>query len=336
MGTVLFSGHPLQGWKSSTSAWNVRDLLEMLNLLQGFMRPSRLLFTASRVRSPAWPLMPSWPCSSWPPAALFFPELWLFPSLRPSPAPLSGRISGPHHHPAPGPPSRPPFLLPPSFPPFLPVSLPPSSCTRKQPDPGSGLTPARMATPASAPDTRALVADFVGYKLRQKGYVCGAGPGEGPAADPLHQAMRAAGDEFETRFRRTFSDLAAQLHVTPGSAQQRFTQVSDELFQGGPNWGRLVAFFVFGAALCAESVNKEMEPLVGQVQEWMVAYLETRLADWIHSSGGWAEFTALYGDGALEEARRLREGNWASVRTVLTGAVALGALVTVGAFFASK
>lgn len=149
------------------------------------------------------------------------------------------------------------------------------------------LLAARMATPASAPDTRALVADFVGYKLRQKGYVCGAGPGEGPAADPLHQAMRAAGDEFETRFRRTFSDLAAQLHVTPGSAQQRFTQVSDELFQGGPNWGRLVAFFVFGAALCAESVNKEMEPLVGQVQDWMVTYLETRLADWIHSSGGW-------------------------------------------------
>lgn len=150
-----------------------------------------------------------------------------------------------------------------------------------------------MATPASTPDTRALVADFVGYKLRQKGYVCGAGPGEGPAADPLHQAMRAAGDEFETRFRRTFSDLAAQLHVTPGSAQQRFTQVSDELFQGGPNWGRLVAFFVFGAALCAESVNKEMEPLVGQVQDWMVAYLETRLADWIHSSGGWVRSSHL-------------------------------------------
>nr|XP_031534717.1 polyadenylate-binding protein 2 isoform X1 [Vicugna pacos]XP_031534718.1 polyadenylate-binding protein 2 isoform X1 [Vicugna pacos] len=165
-----------------------------------------------------------------------------------------------------------------------------------------------MATPASAPDTRALVADFVGYKLRQKGYVCGAGPGEGPAADPLHQAMRAAGDEFETRFRRTFSDLAAQLHVTPGSAQQRFTQVSDELFQGGPNWGRLVAFFVFGAALCAESVNKEMEPLVGQVQEWMVVYLETRLADWIHSSGGW-ELEAIKARvrEMEEEAEKLKE-----------------------------
>ncbi|XP_032742891.1 bcl-2-like protein 2 [Rattus rattus] len=160
-----------------------------------------------------------------------------------------------------------------------------------------------MAIPASTPDTWALVADFVGYKLKQKGYVCGAGPGEGPAADLLHQAMHAAGDEFETRFRYTFSDLATQQHVTPGLAQRRFTQVSDELFQGGPNWGHLVAFFVFGAALCAESVNKEMEPLVGQVQDWMVAYLETCLTDWIHSSGGWVEFRAQYEDGALEEAR---------------------------------
>ncbi|PIO37175.1 hypothetical protein AB205_0060460 [Aquarana catesbeiana] len=47
-------------------------------------------------------------------------------------------------------------------------------------------------------------------------------------------------------------------------------------------------------------------------------------------------FLALYGDGAIEEARRQREGNWASLKTVLTGAVALGALMTVGALFASK
>uniref|UniRef100_A0A8C9AL63 Bcl-2-like protein 2 n=1 Tax=Prolemur simus TaxID=1328070 RepID=A0A8C9AL63_PROSS len=79
-----------------------------------------------------------------------------------------------------------------------------------------------------------------------------------------------------------------------------------------------------------------IEPLVGQVQEWMVAYLETRLADWIHSSGGWAEFTALYGNGALEEAQRQREGNWTSVRTVLMGAVTPGTLLTIGGFFTSK
>nr|XP_020043841.1 bcl-2-like protein 2 [Castor canadensis] len=143
-----------------------------------------------------------------------------------------------------------------------------------------------MMSSALAPNTQALVADFVGYKLRQKGYVCGAGPREGPAADPLHQVLQAAGHEFETHFRHTFSDLVAQRHVNPVSAQQCFTQVSDELFKGGTNWGHLVVFFVFGAALCAECINKEMEPLVGQVQEEMVAYLETSLANWIHSSGG--------------------------------------------------
>nr|XP_034342365.1 bcl-2-like protein 2 [Arvicanthis niloticus] len=189
-----------------------------------------------------------------------------------------------------------------------------------------------MTTPASTPDTRALVADFVGYKLRQKGYVRGAGPGEGPTADPLHQAMRAAGDEFETRFRRTLSDLVAQLHVTPGSAQQCFIQVSEELFQGGPNWGRLVAFFVFGAALCAESIDKNLEPLVRQIQDWMVAYLEIHLADWIHNNGGWTEFTALYGNKALKKTWCLQEGNWMSVKTILTGAVTLGALISVGVF----
>ena len=162
---LLFSGHPLQGWKSSTSAWNIRDLLEMLNLLQGFLSLSRLLWVASRVRSPVRLSMPSWPCSSWPPAALSLPELWPFPSLRPSPAPLSGRISGPHHHPAPGPPSRPPFLLPPSFPPFLPLSLPPSSCTRKQPDPGSGLT-------REIPN----LAGRRGWRLAEGGGEGGAGP----------------------------------------------------------------------------------------------------------------------------------------------------------------
>jgi hypothetical protein len=63
---------------------------------------------------------------------------------------------------------------------------------------GEITNPHWVTTPASAPDTWALVADFVGYKLRQKGYV-------------------------------------------------------------------------LGAALCAGSVNKEMKPLEGQVQEWMVA-----------------------------------------------------------------
>ncbi|XP_073527158.1 apoptosis regulator R1 isoform X2 [Phyllobates terribilis] len=185
----------------------------------------------------------------------------------------------------------------------------------------------------SDPRTRPLVEDFVRYKLCQRSLV--PEPNQ-PASCPLHTAMRAAGDEFEERFRQAFSEISAQIHVTPGTAYTHFAEVASGLFQGGVNWGRVVAFFVFGAALCAESVNKEMAPLLPRIQDWMVTYIETNLRDWMLSNGGWNGFLALYGDGAIEEARRQREGNWASLKTVLTGAVALGALMTVGALFASK
>uniref|UniRef100_A0A8C5PJB3 BCL2 like 2 n=1 Tax=Leptobrachium leishanense TaxID=445787 RepID=A0A8C5PJB3_9ANUR len=186
---------------------------------------------------------------------------------------------------------------------------------------------------ASDLGSRPLVEDFVRYKLHQRGLV--SEPVGAPSC-ALHSAMRAAGDEFEDRFRQAFSEISTQIHVTPGTAYARFAEVAGGLFQGGVNWGRVVAFFVFGAALCAESVNKEMARLLPQIQEWMVTYLETHLRDWMQSNGGWNGFLALYGDGAIEEARRQREGNWASLKTVLTGAVALGALMTVGALFASK
>ncbi|XP_017720551.1 PREDICTED: bcl-2-like protein 1 isoform X4 [Rhinopithecus bieti] len=40
----------------------------------------------------------------------------------------------------------------------------------------------------------------------------------------VKQALREAGDEFELRYRRAFSDLTSQLHITPGTAYQSFEQ----------------------------------------------------------------------------------------------------------------
>ncbi|KAM4842040.1 bcl-2-like protein 1 isoform 2-T4 [Thomomys bottae] len=103
----------------------------------------------------------------------------------------------------------------------------------------------------------------------------------------VKQALREAGDEFELRYRRAFSDLTSQLHITPGTAYQSFEQVVNELFRDGVNWGRIVAFFSFGGALCVESVDKEMQVLVSRIASWMATYLNDHLEPWIQEHGGW-------------------------------------------------
>lgn len=109
----------------------------------------------------------------------------------------------------------------------------------------------------------------------------------------VKQALREAGDEFELRYRRAFSDLTSQLHITPGTAYQSFEQVVNELFRDGVNWGRIVAFFSFGGALCVESVDKEMQVLVSRIAAWMATYLNDHLEPWIQENGGWVRTTPL-------------------------------------------
>lgn len=58
----------------------------------------------------------------------------------------------------------------------------------------------------------------------------------------VKQTLREAGDEFELRYRRAFSDLTSQLHITPGTAYQSFEQVVNELFRDGVNWVALWPF----------------------------------------------------------------------------------------------
>uniref|UniRef100_UPI00398E774D bcl-2-like protein 1 isoform X2 n=1 Tax=Pristiophorus japonicus TaxID=55135 RepID=UPI00398E774D len=153
-----------------------------------------------------------------------------------------------------------------------------------------------------------LVRDFLRYKLSQRGHsmsrlcehdgAAGLGPQPNPGAadwsgrpeaERACQALRDAAEEFELRYRRAFSDLSAQLRVTPDTAYRRFEQVVGELFRDGVNWGRLVAFFCFGAALSVESAEKEMGALVPRIARWMSTYLESNLEPWIRQHGGWHE-----------------------------------------------
>ncbi|XP_075032652.1 bcl-2-like protein 1 [Mixophyes fleayi] len=126
-------------------------------------------------------------------------------------------------------------------------------------------------------------------------------------AEDVQQALLEASEEFELRYRRAFSDLTCQLHITLDTAYQSFEQVVHELFRDGTNWGRIVAFFSFGGALCVESANKEMEQLLPRIIQWMTTYLDTSLQPWIQANGGWEAFVNLYGNNAAANSRKSQE-----------------------------
>ncbi|KAJ7332242.1 hypothetical protein JRQ81_014422 [Phrynocephalus forsythii] len=221
---------------------------------------------------------------------------------------------------------------------------------------------------------RALVVDFLSYKLSQRGYswdeieaetevrtelaedmgeVLNGSPSWHPSASPVvngatghlgileeeregdprwdvRQTLREAGDEFELRYRRAFSDLTSQLHITPVTAYQSFEQVVNELFRDGVNWGRIVAFFSFGGALCVESVDKEMRVLVGRIASWMTTYLTDHLDPWIHDNGGWERFVDVYGNDAAAKSRKGQErfNKWLLTGATVAGVVLLGSLLS--------
>lgn len=142
--------------------------------------------------------------------------------------------------------------------------------------------------------------DRVGNRL---GGVGGLGRGGGNAPNAVIQALREAGDEFELRYRRAFSDLTSQLHITPGTAYQSFEQVVNELFRDGVNWGRIVAFFSFGGALSVAALEGHQEEALPSIVQCMCTCMQERITPWVQENGGWNAFVSKYGGGKRGSSR---------------------------------
>ncbi|MFT7810859.1 bcl-2-like protein 1 [Arapaima gigas] len=203
---------------------------------------------------------------------------------------------------------------------------------------------------------RELVEFYVSYKLAQKNYsfahflpdatedgapringlVSGGGaarveePTSSQGLQAVKEALRDSANEFELRYRRAFSDLSSQLHITPGTAYQSFESVMNEVFRDGVNWGRIVGLFAFGGALCVECVEKEMSHLVPRIMDWMTVYLDNHIQPWIQSQGGWDRFAEIFGNDAAAESRRWQESVswWLMAGLVLFIGVVLGSVVS--------
>lgn len=155
-------------------------------------------------------------------------------------------------------------------------------------------------------DNRRIVEKYLNHKLSKNGHAwefhrCHASnpddqeerererERESARRATLHRALREAGDELESLYRPDLAEMTKRLRATPvGAEQRRFAAVADELFSDGVNWGRVVAFFEFGAMVCVQCApDAERSACAENVARWMAEYLNGPLNGWIQENGGW-------------------------------------------------
>ena len=134
--------------------------------------------------------------------------------------------------------------------------------------------------------SRTIVEDYVRYRLESNGLTWQNGQRD-VTPNEIQRAMRALGDEFESRFSQAFDDMINQLHITTDTAYQTFRTIVNEIFSDGVNWGRVVALFGFGGKLAVRCVQQSMPQLVSSIVDWVSTYVDTTLQSWISANNGW-------------------------------------------------
>ncbi|KAB5579727.1 hypothetical protein PHYPO_G00198310 [Pangasianodon hypophthalmus] len=197
-------------------------------------------------------------------------------------------------------------------------------------------------------DNRRIVEKYLNHKLSKNGHAwefhgCRASSlddqeereKESARRATLHRALREAGDELESLYRPDLAEMTKRLRATPVGAEQRcFAAVADELFRDGVNWGRVVAFFEFGAMVCVQCAPEaERSACAENVARWMAEYLNGPLNGWIQENGGWDAFVELY----MRKKDSVFSSSWPSLTTSVFSLAALGAVgLTIGAYLTQK
>lgn len=147
-------------------------------------------------------------------------------------------------------------------------------------------------------DLEELMKRLLSQTLHNNGF---AWPGHGPATPGpgpptfgppslLDLCLQQSTAEASGRFGHRFGNLEAQVPVLLGQLDLTLGQVGNEIFRDGVNWGRIVAFFSFGGALCVESVRHGLSLSPGPIARMMAEFTHRNLGDWMQQHDGWNGF----------------------------------------------
>ncbi|CAH1781043.1 unnamed protein product [Owenia fusiformis] len=178
-------------------------------------------------------------------------------------------------------------------------------------------------------DTHSLVADYVGYQLRKRGFEFDNNKVTNPTQ--ATQMMRKLGDKFQERYGEVFEEMTNQLHVTPSTSHSTFTAIADELFQDGVKWGRVVALVAFSGSFAVKCVELGLPKLVDEIREWTSKYINKNLAEWMNKNEGWDGLLQHYGIDDTDGRHTVPD-----IKSILSFGVGAIGVITLGALLAQR
>lgn len=127
-------------------------------------------------------------------------------------------------------------------------------------------------------------------------------------------------DAFRKTYANTVRGLCSEIgEVTEDTLHSVLLGVSNELFNEGITWGRIIALFVFVGELTVICIARnESNPIVDVMYECFARLVREKLESWIEDHNGWEGITSLA--LAIQEDNPSKNSNtWA--KSLLYGTV---------------
>ncbi|KAH9520376.1 Bcl-2-like protein 1 [Bulinus truncatus] len=182
-------------------------------------------------------------------------------------------------------------------------------------------------------ETIRIILDYIKYRLQNNGFTWeNDGAQNNVSPNPIQNAMRTLGDEFEERFRSRFDDLVNQLVITDENAHETFLAIVTEIFSDGINWGRIVAMFGFSGRFAVRCFELNKPHIVDNLIEWVRTYVNANLSTWMNNHNNWQGFLDFQSSRGDNKA----DSPWPSFRTIVSCAAAGLGVLTLGAILSQK
>ncbi|KAE8623324.1 hypothetical protein XENTR_v10005563 [Xenopus tropicalis] len=108
------------------------------------------------------------------------------------------------------------------------------------------------------------------------------------------QQLAKIGDDINERYQEQFDDILKHLNPSLDNAYSYFKKIASSLFENGINWGRILSLLGFGYRMAVYVVRNGQRGFFRIINQWMVRYvMESCIAQWISSRGGWVAFFQL-------------------------------------------